>query len=808
MSIAFEVNTKLEAYKLVHDPTRLLCLLFSKYGDIDEDFYLLKANQLVYNKSTHYNICFREFVFNSNNKEYFRRFYKKNESTKRIPKLYEYYKNYHSFFCRPIFRNFPIAKLMSNYEDTKAEIFYKNNYTDEEDDKKNKEEKKIKNDSSSLSSLDNITDNKIIFDEKNKLIIEKDLDSKNLTLTLTNEKSIIQGTGLLNSKRSNENNEPDSFIKIVDYFVNYKKKNEISAIQNKNIKNNDNKNTKENNNNVMNNKSKINCKVNTIKNNLYFLSKKKYINAQKINSNNNFNYNINNNVVNNNETNQKKGNNIFISPQTTNHFYTNISSRINEFNKNKPLNVHNGKNKNKSYNITNNKNNSNNKINQNNLISNINTNNSLNNNNTLYNNFNNYKNLKNISASIKPNNSNNHGNNFNNSITKNVTRNLTNIYNNRSNNTHQDLKSNGHQHNQLNQFLLNNNSNHNNISDNNSNKNLKLPRHSSNAILNNLKKMTQSPSGHSPFGFSYKILGSKFSLVKGSLNSNKNINNKISKVNNKNNNKNEYKSFYSINNKNNNFLMYNQIIGDISKIKKKNSTQKNLIVSNFSETNIDQLNSIYSPKMENNISYNNYKNYIDGVNKSKNPFIKAKNHISYSNNNFNINFNNIIFYGGQNTPNNNIYCIKSNNKHNKNLNIINCSPIGNISRNKKKISIKGFCSQSKGSKKNESEEANNKKISTQNEKKLIEKNKNKNYTSNKIKKNTCRIKIDNIEFHINKGKNVSENNNNNIKNCKPLLMDHYVNQNKKKMNSSSNYIREVYSKSGNLNDSLKKIDKK
>ena len=28
---SFEVNTKLEAYKLIHDPTKLLSLLYSKY---------------------------------------------------------------------------------------------------------------------------------------------------------------------------------------------------------------------------------------------------------------------------------------------------------------------------------------------------------------------------------------------------------------------------------------------------------------------------------------------------------------------------------------------------------------------------------------------------------------------------------------------------------------------------------------------------------------------------------------------------------------------------------------------------------
>ena len=817
MSTVFGVNTKLEAYKLVYDPTRLLSLLFSKYGDIDEDFYLLNANQLVYNKSTHYNIYYKEFVLNINNNEFLRRFYKKKESTKRIPKLYEYYKNYYNFFCRPVFRNFSIAELMSNYEDTKAEIFYKNNYADDEDEKKNKDKKKIKNDSSSLSSLDNITDNKIIFNEKNKLIIDKDLDSKNFTLTLTNENnmnenhnaSIIRGTGLLNTKRNNENNDADSFIKIVDNFINYKKKNEKPIVQNNNIKNNDSRHSKKNNNNAMNNKPKINCKVNSIKNNLYFLSKKKYINAQKINSNNKISYNINNN-----EISQKKINNIFSSPQTSKNFYTNISSRISEFNKNKPLNIQNGKKKNKSYNITNNKNNnknSNNNIHQTNLITNNNTNNnSINNNNTLYNNFNNFKNFKNISATIKSNII-NHCNNFNNSISKNITRNLTNIYNNRSNHSHQELKSNSQEQNKINQLFFNNNNINNNISDNYSNKNLKLPKNCGNAILNNLKKMTQSPSVHSPFGFTYKGLGSKFSLIKGKINkNNKNINNginNISNTNKKNKNKNGYANFYNVNNnKYNNFLMYNQVdMGGTTKNKKKNGTQKNIIVSNLCENNYSKLNSICSPKAENNIICNNYQNYIDGVNKSKIPFIKAKNHISYSNNNFNINFNNIIFYGGQITPNNNICCINSGNKSNKNLDMVNCSPIDNISRNKQKISVKGFSSQSKGSKKNESGDINNKKIPNKVEKQLIEKN--KNYTSNKIKKNTSKIKIDNVEFHANSGKNVAENNSNNIKNCKSFLMDNYMKQNRKKISYSNNYIRRVYDRTGNNNNSLKKIDK-
>ena len=58
-----KVNTKLKAYKLIHDPTVLLNLIYSKYGDIDEDYELLYINQLVYDKSSHYNIFFKEFQF-------------------------------------------------------------------------------------------------------------------------------------------------------------------------------------------------------------------------------------------------------------------------------------------------------------------------------------------------------------------------------------------------------------------------------------------------------------------------------------------------------------------------------------------------------------------------------------------------------------------------------------------------------------------------------------------------------------------------------------------------------------------------
>ena len=54
MSLLKKINTKLEAYKLIHDPIKLLCLLYSKYGDIEEDLEYYYINQIWYNKSSHY----------------------------------------------------------------------------------------------------------------------------------------------------------------------------------------------------------------------------------------------------------------------------------------------------------------------------------------------------------------------------------------------------------------------------------------------------------------------------------------------------------------------------------------------------------------------------------------------------------------------------------------------------------------------------------------------------------------------------------------------------------------------------------
>ena len=162
-----EINTKIKAYQLIHDPTVLLNLIYSKYGDIREEFELLHINQLVYDKYSHYNVNFKENNLYFYSDEYLKRYYRKYESKPRIPKLSDYYRNYTILFCRPRFKDISISEMIQSYEDDKAELFYKLNFESSNSREESEKEKKGKH-TDSFSSLDNLTDNKIIFTKKTK----------------------------------------------------------------------------------------------------------------------------------------------------------------------------------------------------------------------------------------------------------------------------------------------------------------------------------------------------------------------------------------------------------------------------------------------------------------------------------------------------------------------------------------------------------------------------------------------------------------------------------------------------------------
>ena len=238
-----KIDTKKKALKLIYDPVCLLRLLYSKYGHIEEDYTCLQINQLMYETSSHYAIIFKEFEYFQNYDEYLKRWYTNRESINRMPKINDYYKNYHKFFCKPNFSDFNIANIMQNYGDEKAELYYKDNFGVSNSEKE--EDLSRKNNSNSLSSLDNITSNKIIFDDKNKFLIEKNEKSINYSMTMSINNTTINSINYQNknlaSLRTNE-----SFEETVHDFIHYKKKKPKKEKKNKKNKNkNNNKNDNE-----------------------------------------------------------------------------------------------------------------------------------------------------------------------------------------------------------------------------------------------------------------------------------------------------------------------------------------------------------------------------------------------------------------------------------------------------------------------------------------------------------------------------------------------------------------------------------
>ena len=232
------VDTKKKALKLIYDPVCLLRLLYSKYGDIEEDFNCLYINQLLYETSSHYTIIYKEFEFYQNFDEYLKRWYTLRESVNRMPKINDYYKNYHKFFCKPNFNDFSIANIMQNYGDEKAELYYKDNFGVSNSDKD--EDITRKNNSMSLSSLDNITNNKTIFNEKNRFLIDKNEKSINYSMTMSLNNTTLNSINNKNKNLASSKRTNDSFDQIVDNIVHYKKKKKKKDKKNKRNKSNKN----------------------------------------------------------------------------------------------------------------------------------------------------------------------------------------------------------------------------------------------------------------------------------------------------------------------------------------------------------------------------------------------------------------------------------------------------------------------------------------------------------------------------------------------------------------------------------------
>ena len=754
MSLISKIDTKKEAFKLVHDPVKLLSLLYLKYGDIEEEYYISFTNKLIYNTPCRFNAIFKECQLNISRDDYLKRFYKKRETIERLPMLSDYYKNYHLFFCKPVIRDFLLYDLLHSHEELKAEIFYKNNYKDDTS-IKNLENNENENETSSLSSLDNITNNKTIFTKRNKNIIDNDLDEKMFTLTLNTESvrnkiNINENDYGLLSKRSLNDSFKIMVKNLVEYQFNKNKKNKENKEKKiKDAKNKKNYLFKINNgyytSNHLNNKRKkiisqnsykhIYNHINIIKHSLNTISRKtfSYKNSHiknRIRKPKNKSHSIKNIFY---STNPEK--NIF---SKNSYKFNDTSKKINIKSTEKEKTQINNLIISKINNVKNNKNNNNNRaINKN---SNYNFNNKLFNMNNINTRLTNYKNFSKLSAMLNFNAKNN-----SNSISQKMFNTIQHKKISYSKNMNDFLTINNDQ---INTKTFNNN----NKKKNNKTFDFNITNNINNKkVINDIGKKNRNKNIYS---------GSKFNLVKGNIHIINNMSKSIPKTNLKNIHKKNIINKISMN-YSSNYHIY-----------KNNAMKSNQHKSSLAKSTIPRFNIVYS-KGEINISNNNKNNNKDNnklfylsnnnsiVNDNKNKNndniqkISNKNNVSYTNNNFNINFNNVFFCSQRITPgsneninynsennnikNNNINInnknmnITSNNSNNNTMNkvnnnvyIKNLKCIYNISRNKNNI---------KGSSLTQNQTGNKGKSSNKNskEKNLYSLNNNYNIPANKIK---------------------------------------------------------------------------
>ena len=205
---------------------KISSLLYNKYSLIftKEKYNNDIINNLITSKSSHLVSCLKESMIYDFVDEFLKRYYIKNESRDRIPKFVNYYKNYLKFFCRPIFRSFPLNDIIQSYGEKCAEIYYNDNYGK----KKSKNEsvtadskkKKITNDLKIIFSntirenINNVSTSTIVTSNYNK----KDENSSFLSSHSQISQTVIYGN------KNNDNTFCTTNESLIDIVNNFEQK--------------------------------------------------------------------------------------------------------------------------------------------------------------------------------------------------------------------------------------------------------------------------------------------------------------------------------------------------------------------------------------------------------------------------------------------------------------------------------------------------------------------------------------------------------------------------------------------------------
>ena len=171
----------------------------TKYNCSVKQFGVIYINNLIESKNCHSVAKFKDYMLSDFIDEFLRREYAKEESLERIPKFANYYKNYLTFFCKPIFCDFYFNSIVQNYGEAKAEIYYNSNYG------KKKKKKKLISDKM-----------RTLFSET----IKKDIDNGNIITQGNNNEnlsiSLSESSRIINNNNITKNSIESSLISVLD----------------------------------------------------------------------------------------------------------------------------------------------------------------------------------------------------------------------------------------------------------------------------------------------------------------------------------------------------------------------------------------------------------------------------------------------------------------------------------------------------------------------------------------------------------------------------------------------------------------
>ncbi len=223
--------------KFTYQNFKLIQKHLLKYKTSNRRYEKITINNLIASSKNHVFVEFRDNVLFEFQGEFLKRFYRIKESKERIPKFAKYYRNYLNFFCKSNFVQFSINKLIHDFYEKQARIYYRIQKKKKSEDYNQKNQKtNVKNVESSL---------KLIFDES----VRKNLEETSSILFLNSfnnsnyeSKTIPEKTSLNSYKESHET----SIKSILNLFKKNDKNRMKSSSNKKNLKNKINKKKKTN----------------------------------------------------------------------------------------------------------------------------------------------------------------------------------------------------------------------------------------------------------------------------------------------------------------------------------------------------------------------------------------------------------------------------------------------------------------------------------------------------------------------------------------------------------------------------------